>query len=523
MNRIPPAVVRVLLLAAMTLLLTGCKEANRPPSAPVLVGPLEGEVGVKLSYSVSSDDRDDDMVAFRIAWGDGKTSDWSRPVFSDDTVSLKYSWTAPGTYSLSAQAKDQRGHESHWSAELTLDVRLSEQNLPPLTPKLSGPDSGSVGQTLSYTVVTIDPDTDLVVYRIAWADGDTSDWSQIVLSGDSATMSHSWTAAGTYMVTAQAKDHRGHESEWSAGMTLRVRSSEYPDTVIATVPVGALPFGPCVTPDGQYLYVPTFTGNTVLVVRTSDNTEVTRIALAGRPSAATPSPDGQCVYVSCSNGSAVARIRVADNTVVSTIPTPTDPWLMTFSPDGSLLYVGLFRSSSYRVAAVRMSDDSIVATPDVGCDPWGLAVTPDGAYLYVALWCDDFVSVLRTADNTVVDTIPVGHQLNGLAMTTDGQFVYVAAESSDAVYVIRTSDNTVVATIPVQDQPTGIALLPSDRYLYVASYASDYVSVIRTSDNTVVKQIHVGGHPDRFAVLTDGSAVYVSVQDEGCVKVIGCR
>jgi YVTN family beta-propeller protein len=296
---------------------------------------------------------------------------------------------------------------------------------------------------------------------------------------------------------------------------------DYPDTVVASVTTGSDAFAPGATSDGRFVYVPTFYDNTVSVIRTSDNAEMTRIPVSGRPSFALSSRDGEYVYVSCSRGSSVARIRVSDNTVVGSIPTPTDPWKMAFSQDDSLLYVGLFRSSSDRIAVVRLSDDSIIATPYVGCDPWGLAVTTDDAYLYVGLWIGDCVSVLRTSDYAIVDSIHTGIQLNGLCMTPDGMHVYVAAETSNAVYAIRTSDNSVVATIPIADQPTGLAMLPNGKYVYVASYASDYVSVIRTSDNTVVKQIRVGVRPDYFAVLPDGSAVYVSVHSEGCVKVIG--
>ncbi len=512
----PPALFATCLLT----LFVACRTANKPPATPVLHGPTQGFVGTTVSYSIVSTDPESDSLCYRVAWGDGDTSDWSSVMLSGDSATFTHSWTAADTYFIAGQAKDHRAHESPWSANLT--VNLSE-NQPPVAPALRGPGQGQVGQALTYTLASTDPEGDSVCLRFAWGDGDTSEWSDPVTSGDSVGMWHCWQAVDTYFVSGQARDQHGHESPWSGNLALVVNPAECPDTVVATIPVGSIPFGPCATPDGQYVYVPNFTDNTVSVVRTSDNTEVTRFNLSGRPSFAMPSRDGQYVYITCSTGSSVARVRVSDNTVVGMIPTPSDPLEMELSPDGSLMYVSMFRSSSHRIAVVRLSDDSILATPEVGCDPWGLAVTPDGAYLYVSLWIDDHVSVMRTADYAVVDTIPVGHQLNGLALSPDGQFAYVAAESSDAVYVIRTSDNSLVATVPIADQPTGIAMLPNGRYIYVASYASDYVSIIRTSDNTVVKQIQVGGHPDQFAVLPDGSAVYVSVHNQGCIKVIGCR
>jgi len=62
-----------------------------------------------------------------------------------------------------------------------------------------------------------------VAIRFAWGDGDTSDWSAFVASGESLAMSHSWSVPDTYAVTAQAKDTGDALSWWSLPHNIIVR------------------------------------------------------------------------------------------------------------------------------------------------------------------------------------------------------------------------------------------------------------------------------------------------------------
>jgi len=100
--------------------------------------------------------------------------------------------------------------------------------LPNTPSKPSGPTSLYEGESGTYTTSTTDPDGDQVQYRFDWnADGshDYSSWSNLVPSGQSVSMSHSWDNAGTYVVKAQARDEHGKTSDyWSNGLTVKVGS-----------------------------------------------------------------------------------------------------------------------------------------------------------------------------------------------------------------------------------------------------------------------------------------------------------
>jgi hypothetical protein len=85
----------------------------------------------------------------------------------------------------------------------------------PSTP--AGPTSGSINTEYTFTSSAEDPNEDSVAIRFVWGDGDTSIWSTFVPSGDSVSMSHTWSNAGSYTIKAQAEDLNEAVSPWSSG------------------------------------------------------------------------------------------------------------------------------------------------------------------------------------------------------------------------------------------------------------------------------------------------------------------
>lgn len=95
---------------------------------------------------------------------------------------------------------------------------MVEKNSPPYTPSTpSGPSNGTVGNSYSFNTSTTDPDGDDIAYRIDFGDGNITDWTAFQPSGTTVSMSHSYSVAGTYYVSAQAKDTYGATSGWSIG------------------------------------------------------------------------------------------------------------------------------------------------------------------------------------------------------------------------------------------------------------------------------------------------------------------
>lgn len=95
-------------------------------------------------------------------------------------------------------------------------LSVGEPNIPPLTPqKPQGPSSGKPGVLYLYRTSTTDPDGNVLFYQWDWGNGNLSEWIGPFTSGETATVSHSWTTRGSYPVRVKAKDSYGAETEWS--------------------------------------------------------------------------------------------------------------------------------------------------------------------------------------------------------------------------------------------------------------------------------------------------------------------
>jgi hypothetical protein len=196
---------------------------NTAPSAPAVAGPLSGVTNTSYSYNSSSTDPDNDQVKITIDWGDTKT-DTSPMVNSGQNVQLSHQWTAKGTYTVKAQATDARGAVSAWgqSIQVVIDWKGGgQQNNAPGAPTVTGPLSGKVAQSLSYSSLGTDPDNDQVKYTVDW--GDTNqETGPLVASGASHSFSHSWTSAGKYTVKAMSTDSKGATSPWGQSITVDI-------------------------------------------------------------------------------------------------------------------------------------------------------------------------------------------------------------------------------------------------------------------------------------------------------------
>jgi len=88
-------------------------------------------------------------------------------------------------------------------------------SVPPDNPSISGPSSGKVGETYSYTVKAVDGNNDNLFYYVDWGDGSSSGWVGPYTSGYNVEFTHSWNSEGNYTIKVKARDTNGLESNWS--------------------------------------------------------------------------------------------------------------------------------------------------------------------------------------------------------------------------------------------------------------------------------------------------------------------
>ncbi|UCD14337.1 MAG: hypothetical protein JSW60_02680 [Thermoplasmatales archaeon] len=100
---------------------TTAGHGNHPPIKPDISGPLSGKIGVSYKYIFVTTDIDGDNVSYYIRWGDGQSEEWIGPYTSEEEVTISHTWIIPGSYKISAKAKDTHDAQSDWAMlEITM-------------------------------------------------------------------------------------------------------------------------------------------------------------------------------------------------------------------------------------------------------------------------------------------------------------------------------------------------------------------------------------------------------------------
>ena len=256
---------------------------------------------------------------------------------------------------------------------------------------------------------------------------------------------------------------------------------------------------------GPYLYVPNESDGTVSVIDTSNNSVIATIPVAAVPDGAAVSPDGTLVYVASESGS-ISVINTATNTVTATIPVGSSADFVAFSPDGSRAYVTHY-GGNY-VSVIDTANNTVVTNITAGAGTYSVAVSPDGSSAYVTNEWSGTVSVIDTANNVVIGSIAVGNEPTVVAVSPDGTHVYVSNNASGTISVINTADNSIAATISVGGSPYSVVVNPDGSHVYVAT--GNAVSIIDTSSNSVTNTLNFGSETLGLAISPDGKHLYVS-------------
>jgi YVTN family beta-propeller protein len=143
----------------------------------------------------------------------------------------------------------------------------------------------------------------------------------------------------------------------------------YPNTVMATIPVGGGPSDLALLPKGDFAYVANGAAQYVTAVNVEARTDVARITCVANPYMITVKPGGE-FYVTSELDDAVAVIRTNDNAGVATVPVGMCPHRLCFRPDGAYCYTA--NQNSNTVSVIRTSDN-------VGDAPFSVQASANGA------------------------------------------------------------------------------------------------------------------------------------------------
>ena len=92
--------------------------------------------------------------------------------------------------------------------------------LPPSNPILKGPKSGNINEIYLFTVVSADPDNDMIRYIVDWGDETNNTLTDFVQNNTLVNITHKWETAGIYIVKAYAKDKNNATSDINENMVI---------------------------------------------------------------------------------------------------------------------------------------------------------------------------------------------------------------------------------------------------------------------------------------------------------------
>ena len=384
-------------------------------------------------------------------------------------------------------------------AAVLMNSSCNLTNKAPTVPVITGPSSGVVGVAVTFKATATDPDDDSVAFGFDWSDSSGPAWTGFVASGETLSVSRTFTDSGTFTVRVKAKDNKGKASDWCSPESLHVINivRDYPDSVYAEIPTANGGRAGAITPDGKYLYVAHGSDNRkVTPIRLADRTALLPITFDVDPNDVVSSVDGSHMYVTLEDADEVAAIRTSDNTVDHLVPVAHRPIYMAASPDGQYLLVT--GAEPDEVLFLRTSDLSIADTVYAGVSPFHIVTDQAGVSAYVDSYGG--VRVLDLATHLVVDsltTVPTSAQLG---LSRDGRFLYVSSWDDTGFVVVRLPDRTVMERLNVRDQSIGaFASTANDEYL-MFSYLRG-VKYVDTRTYSVVDSLVLTGENRRALVM----------------------
>lgn len=110
---------------------------------------------------------------------------------------------------VKVKARDEYGVQSDWSE--TIQV-LIVPNSPPVKPTITGPKTGKQSKLFNFKFTATDPENQQVYYWISWGGDVYPETYGPYSSGESPTISHSWSTIGDHTINAKTIDQYGAKS-----------------------------------------------------------------------------------------------------------------------------------------------------------------------------------------------------------------------------------------------------------------------------------------------------------------------
>jgi PKD repeat protein len=173
---------------------------DAPPVASFTLSPSSAEVGELVSFNATmSRDPDGRILSYTWGFGDGAVG---------SGVAVRHAYAAAATYTVTLTVADDDGATDTEARTVSVTTR----NQPPIASFTVSPSPAGVSLPVRYDgSASYDPDGRITSYVWDFGDGE---------SGQGAVATHSYRAAGSYVVRLSVTDDRGATGTATRGLTV---------------------------------------------------------------------------------------------------------------------------------------------------------------------------------------------------------------------------------------------------------------------------------------------------------------
>lgn len=264
-----------------------------------------------------------------------------------------------------------------------------------------------------------------------------------------------------------------------------------------SVPVGSLPLGIAVSPDGKNAVVVNsgFGDHTLSVINIPAGRVVQTIPIRKSWMGAVWGPYGDYFFVTAGNDNKVYRY-------------------------------GFAQDSAWFLNSIMLGKPA----PEEYVSPTGLDIGNDGGTIYAASKMSNTLFKLNAFDNTIEKTAIFAGPLYTCRLDTARAIVYVSEWGSGSVAIVDAASLNRLAGIRVGDHPSAMVTDASGKRLFVTNSGENTVSVIDVDQRKVLETIDValrpgspvGSTPNAAAVSGD-TLLFVALAGNNAVAVVDIR
>lgn len=273
--------------------------------------------------------------------------------------------------------------------------------------------------------------------------------------------------------------------------------------VTGEVPLGSVPAGMKLSPDGSLLFIPCLSTNELVVIDTGANLVKTRVPVGQRPDSVLYAPDLKEVIVSNRYSSFLSVVDVSKLQGGANITLPGNGGPMALIPgEPQLLVADSGKSQLYLVNLKTRTVEKKIPSPSDISAIKALKNSDGGLEIWVASRSNDQVSVIDLK-GAVLKTLTVGQKPVDMIVYDNQLFILSAGDARFDVIDLGRKQLKPAIPLLADSFPSGVVAVPAEQRAYVTTAGSTDFIIFNLALGQVEKTVPVEFRAGMIAITPD--------------------